>query len=174
MLGAHPEWQERLRRQVLGIGQEALSWESLDDLSDVDLVLQECLRLFPPVMSVPRATLHETEIEGVRIPQHTILWLQAALIHRLERYWSDPERFDPLRFSVERAEHERHPGQYFPYSNGAHICLGRRFSILQVKSTLHALLGRFRIEIPAGYDPRRQLVPFPKPVDDIPVTFTPL
>lgn len=169
-IGAHPEWQERLRAQILELDRDHLSWDDLDQLGDVDLVLKEALRLYPPVTSIPRLVLRECEIEGHRIPQWTVLWLQVSLIHRLPELWTDPDRFDPERFSDERAEHKRHPGQFIPYSSGAHICLGMTFSIVQVKAVLNQLLKRYRIQLREGYAPKRQVVPFPKPIDDVPVT----
>ena len=62
---------------------------------------------------------------------------------------------------------------WLPYSGGAHICLGMQFSVIQVKALLVQLLRRYRIELPAGYQRRGQLLPFPKPADDLPLRLVP-
>lgn len=173
-LGTHPEWQDRLRSQFLAIDKTNLDHADLDSLSDVDLVLKETLRLFPPVTGIPRMTKKECTIEGVRIPEKTVIWLLPTVTQRLEKYWSNPNSFDPERFSDERAEHKQHPGLWYPYSSGAHICLGMTFSVVQAKAVLNQLLRRYKITLPKGYQPKRQLIPFPKPVDDLPITLTPL
>jgi len=170
-IGQATEWQDKLRDHYQAIGHANLEWDDLDALGDVDLVLAEALRMYPPVTSIPRYTTRDLELEGHAIPEGSVMWIQVSLIHRLEKYWSDPDTFDPMRFSEERAEHKRVPGQYVPYSAGAHICLGKLFSSIQVKSVLNQLLTRYRIELPPNYAPARQVVPFPKPTDDVPVTF---
>ena len=172
-LGAHPEWQERLREQVLAVDRADLEWEDLEPLGDIALVLMETLRLNPPVSFIPRMLLEECEIEGARVPKGAVVWLDVFHIHRDPAHWTDPETFDPERFSEERAEHKRHAGQYIPYSSGAHICLGMHFSIIQVKAVINQILRRYRIVLPDDYVPKQQLLPFPKPSDDLPVTFQP-
>ncbi len=168
-LAEHRDWQERLRAGFLAIDKPALDYDDLADLTDVELVLKETLRLHPPVSAIPRMTLRDTEIEGALIPEKTVIWLQTSLTHRLPEYWSHPDTFDPDRFADERAEHKQHPGLFAPYSSGAHICLGMLFSIVQVKAVLNTLLRDYELELPEGYAPRRQMIPFPKPTDDLPV-----
>lgn len=172
-LGRDVGWQRRLREQFLALDGPHVGWEDLARLGDVDLALKEILRLYPPVTAIPRLALREVELGGYRIPKHTVVWLDASVIQRLPSLWTDPDRFDPDRFSDARAEHRRHPSAWFPYSSGAHVCLGLQFSIVQIKAVLYELLTRFRVELPEGYAPRRQLVPFPKPVDDLPVRLVP-
>jgi cytochrome P450 len=168
-LAAHPEWQERLRESFMKIDAESLGYDDLARLGDVDLVLKETLRLYPPVTAIPRLTLRECEIDGVRIPANAVVWLLPTITHRLPEYWTDPDAFDPERFSDERAEHKQHPGLWYPYSGGVHICIGMLFAIVQVKAVLNQMLRRYQLELPPGYAPKRQLVPFPKPMDDLPL-----
>ena len=173
-LGAHPEWQERLREAVVAIDKPHLDYDDLERLSDVDLVFKETLRLYPPVTAIPRKLLRDVELDGVTVPEGATVWLQPNVTHRLEEYWTKPHEFDPDRFSDDRAEHKQHAGLWYPYSNGAHICLGMVFSVVQAKAVLNQLLRRYRFEIPEGYSPKRQLIPFPKPSDNLPVKLIPL
>lgn len=173
-LGRTPAWQDRLRAQLQAVPGPVVKWEDLAVLCDIDLALKETLRLHPPVSAIPRFTLRDCEIGGYAVPAQTVVWIDSNVVHRNPKYWSNPASFDPDRFGDARAEHRRHPAIWIPYSSGAHVCLGLQFSIVQVKAVLHALLTRYRIELREGYAPKRQLVPFPKPVDDLPVRLIPL
>ncbi|HMV67117.1 MAG TPA: cytochrome P450 [Myxococcota bacterium] len=172
-LGRTPAWQERLRAAADALGRDTIGWEALARLDDVDRALKETLRLHPPVVAIPRYALRDTELGGYTIPAGTVVWLDVRLLHNDPKWWSDPRAFDPDRFSDERAEHRRHPAMWLPYSGGAHICLGMQFSVIQVKALLVQLLRRYRIELPAGYQRRGQLLPFPKPADDLPLRLVP-
>ena len=172
-LAAHPEWQERLRATVLEVDRQEVSYDDLAAFEDVEHVLKETLRLEPPVIGIPRMTLRECEIDGHRIPAYCVVWLAPRVTQRLPEYWSNPDDFDPERFSEGRAEHKQHPGLWFPYGNGTHLCLGMHFSVIQVKAVVNQMLRRYRLTLPADYAPKRQVIPFPKPIDDLPVILEP-
>ncbi|MBK7759957.1 MAG: cytochrome P450, partial [Deltaproteobacteria bacterium] len=96
------------------------------------------------------------------------------LAQRHPAFWSEPERFDPDRFSEPRAEHRRHRHSFRPFGGGAHTCMGVRFAMLQIKAVMLPLLRRFRLQLPPGYALRIKPTPSFRPADDLPLLLTPI
>jgi cytochrome P450 len=152
----------------MALGSE-LSYDGLGSLSDADQVMREVLRLYPPVIGIPRRVIRECELMGFQIPANTNIWVSVDANHRLPKWWSDPETFAPERFSPERAEHQRHRFLWIPFGGGAHRCIGMKFAELNVKAYLFQLLRRYRMKLVDGYVPRVNNFPFPKPAEQLPM-----
>ena len=161
-------WQQRLRVEASRIGP-SLPYERMAEARDAEQVINEVLRLYPPVGSVPRRTLEPCELGGVHLPAGTALRASILLAQRHPDFWSRPGEFDPERFSDERAEHRRHRYAFRPFGAGAHACLGARFAMLQIKAVLHQLLLRYRLALPPGYALRLRPTPSFRPADDLPL-----
>jgi cytochrome P450 len=165
-LAKHPDWQERLREQSMALPDE-LSLEQLEQLEQLTWVVDESLRLHPPLPFMPRVTTKETELAGYRIPPGVLTGFAPVVVHRDPRCWSRPNAFDPERFS--RGEHKSHPSAFAPFGGGRHLCVGKRFGQLEIRSTLHQLLKKVRWSIPDGYEMPFQFMPIGKPKDGLPV-----
>jgi cytochrome P450 len=139
-----------------------------------EAVINEVLRLYPPVGSLPRRTLRAVEIAGVQLPAQTPLRASILLAQRHPQLWTQPHTFDPERFFEARAEHRRHKFAFRPFGGGAHACLGIRFAMLQLKCVIHHVLQRYQLALPAGY--RLQVKPTPsfRPADDLPLQLSPV
>jgi cytochrome P450 len=172
-LARDAEWQERLRAEANTLGPN-LPYERLGEARETEQVVNEVLRLYPPVGSVPRVTNRETSLGGVRLPPNTPIRASILLAQRHPAFWSDPARFDPDRFSEPRAEHRRHRHSFRPFGGGAHTCMGLRFATLQMKAVILPLLRRFRLNLPPGYVLRIKPTPSFRPADDLPLLLTPL
>ena len=85
-------------------------------------------------------------------------------------WWTAPEHFDPERFSAERQEHKRHPGQFVPFGGGAHMCIGLHFGDMEVKALLHQLVLQFAWQVPANYTMAVNFTSLPRPADHLPVS----
>jgi cytochrome P450 len=88
----------------------------------------------------------------------------------MAEWWTDPFRFDPARFSPERAEDERHSHSWIPFGAGPHVCLGKRFAEIQIRSVMHQMLLRWRWSVPESYRMPVQQAPISKPADGLPIT----
>ncbi|HYW05260.1 MAG TPA: cytochrome P450 [Gammaproteobacteria bacterium] len=173
-LGEHPEWQERVREELRSVGGDRLGYEELDRLELTGRVFREALRMNPPLPSMPRRTVRDCEFQGYRIPANTLVSISPSFTHHFSGYWREPQRFDPERFSRERAEHRQTPFAWIPFGGGAHMCIGLHFAEMQVKAFLHQFLRRYRVHLPADYRPRYAIVPISRPRDGLPVTLEPL
>ena len=173
-LAKNPEWQQRLREEYAAIGKDQLDYDDLNKLDDSKLVFKEALRMYPPVPAIPRRTLKDMDIFGYHVPKNTAVAISPLLTHYMEEYWSNPNDFDPERFSKERAEDKRHFFQWVPFGGGAHKCLGLNFAEVQTKLFLFHLLRRYNIKVKDGYEMPRSWVPLIFPADGLPVSFEPI
>lgn len=169
LLARHPGWQERLREEARALGKEQLEYDDLDRLSDLELVIREALRLYPPLTSMPRMCTRETPFQGHMIPADTLVGVFPIHVHHMPALWTDPSSFDPERFGPARQEDKRHPFAWVPFGGGAHMCIGQHFAMLQVKAIMHQLLTRYRFSVEPGYTMPYQLVPIAKPRDGLPI-----
>jgi cytochrome P450 len=173
-LARHPEWQERVRQECLELGTRHLAFEQADRLATLKRVMNETLRRWPPLSTIPRMTLRDFEWLGHRVPAGAMTIVYPIHNHHLPDWWSEPFRFDPDRFSEERAEHRRHSHLFVPFGGGAHACLGLRFAELQIKAIVHQLVQRFRWSVPEGYEMPVQQSPISKPRDGLPLRLEPI
>ena len=170
LLALHPEWQERLRAASMALGKAQLEHDDLEQLEELSWSMREALRLTPPLTSMPRMCVKDTEFQGYRIPAGSMVGIYPMHVHYMPSLWSDPQRFDPERFSPARQEDKRHAFAWVPFGGGVHVCIGQHFATLQVKAIMHQLLLRYRWSIEPGYRMPYQLVPIAKPRDGLPVT----
>ncbi|MEW5808933.1 MAG: cytochrome P450 [Actinomycetota bacterium] len=174
-LAANPEWQDRLREESQRIGEGPLDIEALEKLETYDLVVNESLRMMTPLPFNFRQTVRDTELLGYYIPADTAVVTWPSINHRLPELWTDPEKFDPERFTEPRNEHKRHRYAFAPFGGGAHKCIGMVFGQLEIKTVMHRLLTRYRLELPkAGYTPRYDYGGMPVPLDGMPIVLRPL
>ena len=167
-LGAHPEWQQRLRDEAAGL-PDCPDLDQLDQLVSFDMVMKECLRLLPPVPVLARRTVKDTEVLGVQIPAGRLVGVMLHLSHHLPEYWPDPECFDPERFAAHRREDKVHRHAWEPFGGGVHKCLGMAFAGAEVKLIVHQLLRRFEWSLDADYRDRLNYHSLPFPADGQPV-----
>ena len=175
-LAKHPQWQDGLRREARNtadwMARSGRSTPTLDDLArmtDIELVFKEALRLYQPLPTIARRALVDVEIHGKVIPAGTPVAVFPIQVHRSAEWWSQPEKFDPQRFSSERAEHRLHPYAWAPFGGGAHMCLGLHFAEMQVKAVLLPLLRSWQWSVPEAYVPNYAYAPIAKPRDGLPI-----
>ncbi|MFH5232595.1 cytochrome P450 [Antrihabitans spumae] len=168
-LGKHPEWQDRVRAEVLARPAGPLDIAALEQLKTLEMVIKECLRLVAPVPGLVRKTVKDTEILGQYIPAGVTVAVDNWVNHLLPEYWTEPEQFDPDRFSDERREDKSHRYAWVPFGAGAHKCIGMHFGMLEVKTILDAMLRNYEWTIPADYEMPWSYSSMPFPRDGAPV-----
>jgi cytochrome P450 len=136
---ANPEVLARARAEVdQAAGQEPIDGPALKRMPFLDAVVNESLRLNPPLAIVSRKLAAPVELAGHRLPAGAYVYPCVHLVHR------DPELYpQPLEFRPERFEGDRpSPFEYFPFGGGARTCLGLSMALFQTKLTLATLLQR--------------------------------
>ncbi|MCF3185193.1 cytochrome P450 [Streptomyces polychromogenes] len=146
LLGRHPEEQALAREEIVRVlGDRTPEAADLDRLPYLTRVLKEAMRLYPAAPVMGRNAVAATEIDGYAVPAGATVILAPWVTHRHPRYWSDPDRFDPGRFTPE-AEAGRPRYAWFPFGGGPRACIGQHFSMLESVIALAMLLRAYEVE----------------------------
>jgi cytochrome P450 len=143
-LAANPEAADRIRAEaasVFGPGGKPTS-HTLDSLSWTWQVVQEVLRLHPPVWLLSRRARTRLRLDSLTVEEGTLVVVSPWLLHRHPGHWTDPLRFDPDRFAGGRAP-GRSNGAYMPFGAGHRVCIGRLFASAETVLALARIVSRF-------------------------------
>ncbi|MGI8922290.1 MAG: cytochrome P450 [Solirubrobacteraceae bacterium] len=174
-LSRHPRALEAVvaeQDRVLPGGRPPTGAELLEGLPQLEMALDETLRLWPPAWVGPRRAVDDFELHGHRIPGGSFVEYCSWASHRLPDVFPDPEAFVPERFAPE-ARAALPKGAYVPFGGGSRMCIGMRFGQAEVKAIATLLLQRFRPELDAGYRLRVRQMPTLSPRDGLPVVLRP-
>jgi cytochrome P450 len=111
-------------------------------------VFRETLRLYPPITFIPRVAAEATRIGDYRVKRGAMIMISPWTIHRHEKLWRHPHRFDPDRFSPER-EKEHVPGAYLPFGLGPRVCVGADFATVEATLIIARLVRRYDLFVDA-------------------------
>ncbi len=157
LVAKHPDVEQKLIAEAAECVPtvSAIASDSLAAMEYTQQVLEETLRLYPPVWLFTRRSTELDELEDFDVPPDTDIYLSPYILHRTAHYWPDPDRFDPDRFAPGVTKKGDRP--YFPFSLGPRRCLGEYFSFLEMKVHLGLLLPRFRMHLLDAGDPGLEL-----------------
>lgn len=173
LLTRYPAVEAQLLRElheVLG-GRPALSGD-LARLPYLKQVVQESMRLYPPVWALARRSHRDEVFQGYKVPAGAYIVILPYTLHRHPDFWPDPERFDPERFNPNRPD-SRHSYCYIPFAAGPRTCIGAGMSMLEVQLVLAQLLQRFRLQVVPGHPIETVAKVTLKPRHGMPVTLVP-
>ncbi|XP_017034672.3 probable cytochrome P450 4d14 [Drosophila kikkawai] len=152
LLSRHPEVQARVFqeiRDVIGDDKSTpVDMKILGELKYLECVIKESLRLFPSVPIIGRHITEDTVLDGKLIPANSDVIILIYHAHRDPDFFPEPEKFIPERFSLER-KGEINPFAYTPFSAGPRNCIGQKFAMLEMKSTVSKMLRHFEL-LPLG------------------------
>ncbi|MEH2067299.1 MAG: cytochrome P450 [Nostoc sp.] len=147
-LARHPEVLQRAREEQLKFADVgSLTLEQLGQMPYLDRVLWEVERLRPSVGAGFRGVVKEFEFKGCYVPAGWQLYYAIAFTHRLPEIYSQPERFDPDRFSPQRQEHKQYPFSLVGFGGGPRVCIGIAFAKMEMKIIAAHLLSSYDWEI---------------------------
>lgn len=151
LLSQHPEIEARLQAEV----DQALSgrlptFEDLAALPYTRMVLSESMRVFPPVWAVGRRALEPHTFGAYTVPKDGIVLVSQWVTHKDPRFYPDPQRFDPERWTPEQAA-GRPKFSYFPFGGGPRVCMGEQFAWMEGVLILAALAQQWRFRLAPGH-----------------------
>jgi cytochrome P450 len=120
------------------------------------MVIEEVLRLYPPVYVTNRQALQDDVVCGYAIPAGALISVSPYTVQRDPRYWESPETFNPERFSIQAAS-ERPRFAYFPFGGGPRQCIGKDFALYEAAVVLAMAAQRFDWQLAPGEEVRPQL-----------------
>ncbi|CAN0908573.1 Premnaspirodiene oxygenase [Linum grandiflorum] len=137
-------------RQVYA-GKATVDEASIHELTYLDLVIKESLRLRPPLpLLLPRECREKIEINGYEIPANTKVIINGWAIGRDGRYWDQPDKFYPERFLDRDDDKEGMDFEFIPFGSGRRMCPGMLYASAVVKLVLANLLFHFDWKLPSG------------------------
>uniref|UniRef100_A0A1Q3FNR7 Putative cytochrome p450 n=2 Tax=Culex tarsalis TaxID=7177 RepID=A0A1Q3FNR7_CULTA len=146
-LAMNQEVQDKLRTEILRVcGKGNLTYESVNSVEYLNMVIDETLRKHPSVDFLMRTTSNDYPVPGsdLTIPRGTFVIVPTYALQHDPDHFPDPDRFDPERFN-ERNRAARHPFVYLPFGEGPRNCIGMRFGLMQIRVGLIAMLREFRV-----------------------------
>jgi cytochrome P450 len=147
LLGQHPEVERKLHAELDEVlGGRAPTMADLGNLNYTGMIIDEAMRLRPPVWAIGRAAIEDDEILGYPIPKGSNVMLSQWFAHRHPSFWENPERFEPERFSAERAA-GRPRYAYFPFGGGPRLCIGNMFALMEAQLVLASVAQRYRLRL---------------------------
>lgn len=150
MLSQNPQVEAKLLAEIdTEVGQRRATMDDLAHLPYLNMVINETLRLYPAARLTTRLAQEADELGGFEVRKDEVVFINIHGIQRDERYWDDPLRFDPERFSAERSA-DRHKWAFLPFLDGPRKCIGEPLSRVEMQLILVTVLQKFRFTLPAG------------------------
>jgi len=169
LLAQHPDVMAKVRAEQQQFpATEPLTLEQLKQMTYLEQVLREVLRLVPPVAGVFRTVISDCEFGGYEIPKGWSVLSEITQTHQDSQLYPEPERFDPDRFSLERSAK---PFSYVPFGGGLRECLGKEFARLEMKLFAAKMVREYEWDLLPDQDLNSIAIPMPRPRDGLRVKF---
>lgn len=170
-VAANPHVQEEACAEVDRVlGDRTPTFEDLAELPYTRRIVDEVLRLHPPIWLFPRQATEADAIKGMRIEAGSSVFMVPYVTHRNPELWPAPERFDPDRFLPE-AVSARPRFAYLPFGGGQRQCVGNQMALLQMHLTLAMTLQRYRLRLAGPKERQLATLVSLRPTDGFPVRF---
>jgi cytochrome P450 len=169
LLSEHPEVEAELHAELDRVlGGRLPTVDDLPRLTYTRAVLAESMRLRPPAWTLERSAQEDFEAGGYTIKRGAIVLMSQYLVHRDPRWWTDPERFDPGRWTAE-PQAERPKFSYFPFGAGTRMCVGEHFAWMEGTLVLATLAQRWKLRYESAEAPVLEPLVTLRPRDGLPV-----
>ena len=148
ILGHNMDIQDKVFDELEEIFQDSdrdATMEDIRSMKYLERCIKESLRLYPSIPYIGRLLTEPVDINGLKLPTGTAVSIDFYTLHRDEKYFPNPDVFDPDRFLPEKTA-GRHPYSYIPFSAGSRNCIGQKFGMLEAKIILSTILRRFKVK----------------------------
>lgn len=151
LLSENPAAEAKLHEELQAVlGTRIPTVEDFPRLRYTEMVLAESMRLFPPAWAIGRLAVDDCEIGGYQVPARSLVLMSQYIMHRDARYFPEPERFDPERWTPEARE-SRPQFSYFPFGGGPRRCIGEGFAWLEGVLLLATLAQQWQMRLVANH-----------------------
>jgi cytochrome P450 len=150
LLHRHPAVEARVHEEVDRVfGDREPVYGDMENLVYCRAVIDETLRLFPPVHVFSRQALEDDEVCGHKVPKGSFVTVASWVLHRHKLWWQDPQEFHPERFLPENAD-KIDRFAYIPFGTGPRVCLGKHLGLLEATMLFAMTARRFRLRLKPG------------------------
>jgi cytochrome P450 len=150
LLSQHPDIEAKLITELQLLGDRLPTVADLPQLPYTHQIIQESMRLYPPVSTFVRSVVQDCELGGYRIPAQALVMFSPWVMQRSERYFTDPLDFRPERWA-NGFEKTLPKGVYFPFGDGPRICIGKSFAMMEAVLILAAIASQFKLTLETGH-----------------------
>ncbi|CAL5398173.1 unnamed protein product [Camellia sinensis] len=153
LLAAYPEWQARVHSEVLEIcGKNLPDADMLQSMKTLTLVIQETLRLYPPVAFGVRETLEDINLKDIHIPKGINIQILKPILQQHPDMWGpDVHQFKPERFAHGTIAACKISQVFMPFGVGPRTCAGQHFAMIELKVILSLILSKFSFSLSPKY-----------------------
>jgi cytochrome P450 len=145
LIATHPDVQNKIQQEIDEVlGDKPVEYGQVNQLTYLNQVMNEVLRLYPPIHLGSRISARDLEFEDKIIPAGKRVIYSIYLTHRDPKYWENPSQFIPERFAEDRPRPE--PYTYLPFGGGSRNCIGMAFSQVEIKVVLSNILQKFDLQ----------------------------
>ncbi len=145
LLQRHPHVEATLHAHLAAVlGDRDPTVDDLPRLDYVRALFAETLRLYPPAWITARRALEATTLGTQRVAKNDVVIMSQYVTHRNPRFWREPERFDPERFTGEQPAEKF---AYFPFGGGNRLCIGEPFAWMEGVLAIATIARRVRLEL---------------------------
>lgn len=151
-IAKYPEVRRKLTAQLQSVLDGRVpTAEDLPRLPYLRQIVDETLRMYPPIWLFPRDAVAEDNIDGYRIPAGSTILVPTYAAHHNKDSWEDPEAFDPERFCPVSGKTGRDRYDYFPFGGGARKCIGMDLALLEIQLAVAMIIQRYHPSLVAGH-----------------------
>jgi cytochrome P450 len=151
LLSQNPEVERKFHAEIdLALNGRLPTAEDYPNLPYTEMILAESMRLYPPAWIIGRRALSDYQINGYHVPARTIILMSQWVVHHHEKYFPEPFRFDPERWTPE-AKESRHKLYYFHYGGGPRICIGEHFAWMEGVLVLATMAQKWKLRLAPGH-----------------------
>jgi cytochrome P450 len=144
LISRHAEVERRLLEEISSVlGGRTPGLQDLPQLTYTKAVIQESMRLYPPIWIIERRVIQEDNVGGYTLPAGSSVVISPYALHRHPGFWEEPERFDPERFLAGV------PEAYIPFGAGPRFCIGNEFAMMEAQLITAMVVRAFHLaEVP--------------------------
>jgi retinoid hydroxylase len=169
----NPDVIAKLRQEQVKLStNSSLTLDNLKEMTYLEQVIKEVMRIIPPVGGGFREVVASFVFNGYQIPEGWTIQYQIAQTHKDSAIYSESDRFDPDRFSPTRQEDKQANFAYIPFGGGLRECLGKEFARLEMRIFASLLLQKYQWELLPNQNSELVTVPTPHPKDGLKVKFS--
>ena len=169
LISQAPDVEEKLHQEL----QEVLDgrtpeYADVENLKYTRAILDETMRLYPPVPILSRQALKDDDIRGRKVPAGSLMLIVPWLVQRHKKLWKNPDSFMPERFMPDAEKPKKFT--YLPFSAGPRVCIAKSFGITESVLAIAIIAQRFRLTLPPNADVKHECRLTLRPKGKLPMT----
>ena len=144
-----PSYLAKIRDEAQHVyrNEESVNLDGLKKQIILEHAIRENERMHPPLILLVRKVLKPMRFENHLVPEGALAMISPAVSHRLPHLFADPDRFYPERFAPPASEDKQHRYALIGFGGGKHMCMGKHFAYLQLKTIWTVLFDRFDFQL---------------------------